>query len=95
MVGAGGPRGHDDSVGLRTTVLLRRPAGASRRAFRSFVRERLAPALVAAGARDLRGYTFLPNLPHPQVAAAIADQDKTRPTATGTCRRTSATCPTM
>jgi hypothetical protein len=57
--------GHDDSVGHRTTVLLRRRAGTSRRAFRTFVREQLAPALAAAGARDLRAYTFLPNLPHP------------------------------
>jgi len=29
------------------------------------VRERLAPVLAAAGARDLRSYTFLPGLPHP------------------------------
>jgi len=57
--------GHDPEVGHRTTVLLRRRAGVSRRAFRRFVRERLAPALDAAGGRDLRSYTFLPNLPHP------------------------------
>jgi hypothetical protein len=57
--------GHDDSVGHRTTVLLRRRAGASRRAFRTFVREQLAPALAAAGARDLRSYNFLPGMPHP------------------------------
>jgi hypothetical protein len=57
--------GHDDTVGHRTTVLLRRRAGVSRRAFRGFVREQLAPALDVAGARDLRGYTFLPGFPHP------------------------------
>lgn len=57
--------GHDPHVGHRTTVLLRRRAGASRRGFRNFVRERLAPALETAGALDLRAYTFLPGLPHP------------------------------
>jgi len=57
--------GHDPEVGHRTTVLLRRRAGASRRSFRRFVRERLAPALDAAGARGLRAYAFLPGLPHP------------------------------
>ncbi|MFK4296617.1 hypothetical protein ABH924_001762 [Arthrobacter sp. GAS37] len=57
--------GQDSEIGHRTTVLLRRRAGVSRRAFRRFVREQLAPALDAAGARELRSYTFLPNMPHP------------------------------
>lgn len=57
--------GHDATVGHRTTVLLRRRAGTSRSAFRRFVREQLGPALHAAGARDVRSYSFLPGLPHP------------------------------
>jgi len=62
-----GPRGGrwwttglDDSVGHRTVLLLRRRRGVSGRSFRSFVHDRLGPALDAAGARDLRTYTYIP-----------------------------------
>ncbi|MGH3523764.1 MAG: hypothetical protein ACRDU4_13320, partial [Mycobacterium sp.] len=48
-------------------VLLRRRRGVSSRAFRRFVHDTLGPALDAAGARDLRTYTFMPftKLTHP------------------------------
>ncbi|GAF42991.1 MULTISPECIES: hypothetical protein [Rhodococcus] len=52
--------GHDDSVGHRTVLLLRRRRGVSGRSFRAFVHTRLGPALHAGRARDLRTYTFLP-----------------------------------
>lgn len=55
--------GHDDAVAHRTAVLLRRRRGVSGRAFRRFVHEELGPALHAAGAADLRTYTFLPYTP--------------------------------
>lgn len=61
--GPGGGRwwtdGFDDAVGHRVALLLRRRRGVRGAAFRSFVHERMAPALLAAGARDLRAYTFL------------------------------------
>jgi hypothetical protein len=64
QAGPGGGRwwttGHDDSVGHRTVLLVRRRRGALGRSFRAFVHVRLGPALHAAGARDLRTYTFLP-----------------------------------
>ena len=41
-------------------LLLRRRRGVPGRAFRTFVHRQLGPALNAAGARDLRTYTFLP-----------------------------------
>ena len=52
--------GFDDAVGHRVALLLRRRRGARSSAFRHFVHERIGPALLAAGARDLRTYTFLP-----------------------------------
>ncbi|MGW6909128.1 hypothetical protein [Streptomyces sp. NPDC054940] len=52
--------GHDDAVGHRTILLLRRRRGVRGRAFRTYVHDRMGPALHAAGARDLRTYTFLP-----------------------------------
>jgi hypothetical protein len=52
--------GHDDSIGHRTALLVRRRRGVSGRAFRAFVHTRLGPALHAAGARDLRTYALLP-----------------------------------
>jgi hypothetical protein len=67
LTGPGGGRwwtgGHDDSVGHRTVLLLRRRRGVRGRSFRAFVRTRLGPALHAAGARDVRTYTFLPLVP--------------------------------
>jgi hypothetical protein len=62
--GPGGGRwwtdGVDDAVGQRVALLLRRRRGVRGRAFRRFVHERIGPALHAAGAQDLRTYTFLP-----------------------------------
>lgn len=52
--------GHDESVGQRVALLLRHRRGTPRRAFREFVYDRMAPALLGAGVRDLRAYTFLP-----------------------------------
>jgi hypothetical protein len=64
MTGPGGGRwwttGHDDSVGHRTVLMLRRRRGVSGRSFRAFVHTQLGPALHAAGAQDLRTYTFVP-----------------------------------
>ncbi|KPI08173.1 hypothetical protein OK074_3702 [Actinobacteria bacterium OK074] len=59
--------GHHDAVGHRTVLLLRRRQGVGGRAFRAYVHHRIGPALHAAGARDLRTYTFLPwsRLVHP------------------------------
>jgi hypothetical protein len=50
----------DDAVGHRVALLLRRRRGVRGGAFRRFVHERIGPALLAAGARDLRTYAFLP-----------------------------------
>jgi hypothetical protein len=62
--GPGGGRwwtdGFDDTVGHRVALLLRRRRGVRGGAFRRFVHERIGPALLAAGAQDLRSYTFLP-----------------------------------
>jgi hypothetical protein len=55
--------GFDVGVGHRTALFVRRRSGVSGRAFRAFVRGRLAPALLAAGGRDLRAYTFMPYSP--------------------------------
>ncbi|OBI39704.1 hypothetical protein [Mycobacterium colombiense] len=64
LTGPGGGRwwtnGHDDDLGHRTALLIRRRRGVSFRAFRTFVHHRLGPALHTAGARDTRSYTFLP-----------------------------------
>ncbi|MEU6260975.1 hypothetical protein [Streptomyces sp. NPDC047043] len=64
VTGPGGGRwwtdGHDDAVGHRTVLLLRRRRGVSGRSFRRFVHDRIGPALQEAGAHDLRTYTFLP-----------------------------------
>jgi hypothetical protein len=67
LTGPGGGRwwtaGHDDSVGHRTVLLVRRRRGVWRRSFREFVHGRLGPALHAGGARDVRTYSFLPLAP--------------------------------
>jgi hypothetical protein len=55
--------GHDDSIGHRTALLVRRRRGVSARSFRAFVHARLGPALYGGGANDLRTYTFLPLAP--------------------------------
>lgn len=64
LTGPGGGRwwttGHDDTVGHRTALLIRRRRGAPSRRFRDYLHGRLGPALHAAGARDLRTYAFLP-----------------------------------
>lgn len=64
LTGPGGGRwwspSHDDTVPHQTAVLLQRRRGVPGRAFRAFVHETLGPALHAAGALDLRTYTFLP-----------------------------------
>lgn len=53
--------GHDEPVGARAVVLLRRRAGASGGAFRSLVHGLLGPALDdAGGTLELRTQTFLP-----------------------------------
>jgi hypothetical protein len=60
--------GFDDTVGQRVALLLRRRRGITRGTFCRFVHERIGPALLAAGAQDLRTYTFLPwsrFAPHP------------------------------
>ncbi|MFF5477116.1 hypothetical protein ACFY5C_07205 [Streptomyces sp. NPDC012935] len=64
--------GHQDDVGHRTVLLLRRRRGVRGRAFRSFVHDRVGAALQEAGARDLRTYTFLPwsGLVHPTPGVA-------------------------
>jgi hypothetical protein len=56
-------RGHDDTLGHRTVLLLRRRRGVRGRIFRSFVHSRLGAALHSAGARDVRTYSFLPLAP--------------------------------
>lgn len=65
--GPGGGRwwteGFDDTVGQHVALLLRRRRGIRGGVFRSFVHKRLGPALLEAGARDLRTYTFLPWTP--------------------------------
>jgi hypothetical protein len=67
LTGPGGGRwwtaGHDDSVGYRTVLLVRRRRGVWGRSFRAFVHTRLGPALPAAGACDVRTYSFLPLAP--------------------------------
>lgn len=65
--GPGGGRwwtdGFDDAVGHHVALLLRRRRGVRGGMFRRFVHERMGSALLAAGARDLRTYTFLPWTP--------------------------------
>jgi len=71
LTGPGGGRwwtdGFQADVGRRVALLLRRRRGVRGRAFREFVHDTLGPALHAAGARDLRSYTFIPWAPlaHP------------------------------
>lgn len=51
----------DGAVGARAVLYLRRAAGTSRGAFRSFVRKQLIPALTTADTlTELRSQTFLP-----------------------------------
>lgn len=65
--GPGGGRwwtdGFDDTVGYHAALMLRRRRGIRGGVFRSFVHNRIGPALLEAGARDLRTYTFLPWTP--------------------------------
>ncbi|MGO4616997.1 hypothetical protein AB4305_20240 [Nocardia sp. 2YAB30] len=69
--------GHDDAVAHRTAVLLRRRRGVSGRAFRRFLHEELGPALYAAGARDLRTYTFLPYTPLAHMTPGVSHDNPT------------------
>ncbi|KRD24662.1 hypothetical protein [Streptomyces sp. Root264] len=50
--------GHDDAVGHRTVLLLRRRRGVGGRTFRRFVHDRIGPALQEAAAQDLRTYNL-------------------------------------
>lgn len=52
--------GHDDSVTHRTAVWFRRRRGLGGRAFRRYIYDSLAPAVVAAGGMDVRAYVFTP-----------------------------------
>ena len=76
LTGPGGGRcwttGHDDSVGHPTVLLVRRRRGVSGRAFRSFIHTRLGPILHAAGAQDLRTYTFLPLAPRAHTTFGVS-----------------------
>jgi len=56
-------KGHDDTLGHRTVLLLRRRRGVRGRIFRSFVHSRLGAALHSVGAHDVRTYTFMPLAP--------------------------------
>jgi hypothetical protein len=64
--------GFDDTVGIHVALLLRRRRGVRGGVFRIFVHERIGPALLAVGARDLRTYTLLPwtRLAHTSPGAA-------------------------
>jgi hypothetical protein len=74
--GPGGGRwwtdGFDDTIGHHIALLLRRRRGVRGGVFRTFVHERIGPALFAAGARDLRTYTFLPSMPLVQPSPGVA-----------------------
>jgi hypothetical protein len=65
--GPGGGRwftdGFDDALTQHVALLLRRRQGLRARSFRAFVHDKLSAALLAAGAKDLRTYTFLPWTP--------------------------------
>lgn len=51
----------DETVGSRVLVYLRRRDGVGARAFRTFINDRLAPALAGTGVlKELRTQTFLP-----------------------------------
>jgi hypothetical protein len=52
--------GHDDTPMHRVALLLRRRRGVPRKAFGAFVYDRLSPALLGGGVRDLRAYAFMP-----------------------------------
>jgi hypothetical protein len=79
LTGPGGGRwwttGHDDSVGHRTVLLVRRRRGVSGRAFRAFVHAELGSALHTAGAQDLRTYTFLPLAARAQTTFAVSHEN--------------------
>ena len=64
--------GHDDSVGHRTVLLLRRRRGISGRSFRAFVHDRFGTALHDAGAQDLRTYTFWPLAPRAHTTFGVS-----------------------
>jgi len=79
LTGPGGGRwwttGHDDSVGHRTVLLLRRRRGVSGRSFRAFMHTELGPALHTAGAQDLRTYAFLPLVPRAHTTFAVSHEN--------------------
>ena len=52
--------GFDDAVGHHTALLVRRRQGIRGPSFRKFVHDKLGRALLSAGVKDLRTYTFLP-----------------------------------
>lgn len=76
LTGPGGgrwwTRGHDDSVGHRTVVLIRRRRGVSGREFGRFVHDELGAALDRGGARDVRSYTFLPLVARAHVTFGVS-----------------------
>jgi hypothetical protein len=67
--------GFDESAKQHVALLLRRRIGISTKIFRTFVHQRLSPALLAAGARDLRSYVFLPYTPLLGGSPAVAHDD--------------------
>ncbi|NUP15150.1 MAG: hypothetical protein HOZ81_03410 [Streptomyces sp.] len=79
--GPGGGRwwtdGHDDAVGHRTVLLLRRRRGVGGRTFRRFVHDRIGPALQEAGVQDLRTYTFLPWTPYVHPTLGVCHDNPT------------------
>lgn len=81
VTGPGGGRwwtdGHDDAVGHRTVLLLRRRRGVSGRTFRRYVHDRIGPALQEAGALDLRTYTFLPWTPYVHPTLGVCHDNPT------------------
>ncbi|MFE6923021.1 EthD domain-containing protein [Nocardia sp. NPDC057663] len=64
--------GHDDTVGHRVTLMLRRRVGVRSKQFREFVSGGVVPALLSAGARDLRAYSFLPWIPVSHTSPGVA-----------------------
>jgi len=74
--GPGGGRwwltdGFNDTLTTHVALLLRRRQGVRSRAFRAFVHDKLSTALLAAGAEDLRTYTFLPWTPLAHISPGV------------------------
>jgi hypothetical protein len=67
--------GVDDTVGQRVALLLRRRRGVGRTTFRRFVHVRLGHALHAAGAQDVRTYTFIPWTPLTHPTPGVSHHD--------------------